>query len=140
MAIVFINEQGVFLRFLDWAAGPRYDGGRCRPNGSSQPISYGTGEKCLVTECCLWVRDKTNRSFPRKNPLQTVPSCSILVPSNDYVKDHPFLIQKIFPMNQNLEAPATGKILFKLTILGCVLLGCVYGFLMLFNTALAAIK
>ncbi|HEY4112084.1 hypothetical protein [Puia sp.] len=43
-------------------------------------------------------------------------------------------------MNQNLEAPATGKILFKLTILGCVLLGCVYGFLMLFNTALAAIK
>jgi hypothetical protein len=43
-------------------------------------------------------------------------------------------------MNQHLEAPATGKILFKLTILGCVLLGCVYGFLMLFNTALAALK
>jgi len=43
-------------------------------------------------------------------------------------------------MNQNLEAPATGKILFKLTILGCVLLGCVYGFLMLFNTALSALK
>jgi hypothetical protein len=43
-------------------------------------------------------------------------------------------------MNQNLEAPATGKILFKLTVIGCVLLGCVYGFLMLFNTALAALK
>ena len=43
-------------------------------------------------------------------------------------------------MNQNLEAPATGKILFKLTVLGCVLLGCVYGFLLLFNTALAALK
>jgi len=43
-------------------------------------------------------------------------------------------------MIQNLEAPATGKILFKLTVLGCVLLGCVYGFLMLFNTALAALK
>lgn len=43
-------------------------------------------------------------------------------------------------MNQNLEAPATGKMLFKLTVLGCVLLGCVYGFLMLFNTALAALK
>jgi len=39
-----------------------------------------------------------------------------------------------------LQAPATSKILFKLTIIGCVLLGCVYGFLMLFNTALAAIK
>jgi len=43
-------------------------------------------------------------------------------------------------MNQNLEAPATGKILFKLTVLGCVLLGCVYGFLLLFNSALAALK
>jgi len=45
-------------------------------------------------------------------------------------------------MKQNLElpAPATGKFLFKLTILGCVLLGCVYGFLVLFNTALAALK
>jgi hypothetical protein len=45
-------------------------------------------------------------------------------------------------MKQNIElqVPATGKILFKLTILGCVLLACVYGFLMLFNTALAAIK
>ena len=46
-------------------------------------------------------------------------------------------------MKQNLElrAPSTtGRILFKLTILGCVLLGCVYGFIMLFNTALAALK
>jgi hypothetical protein len=39
-----------------------------------------------------------------------------------------------------LQAPPTGKMLFKLTVIGCVLLGCVYGFLMLFNTALAAIK
>jgi hypothetical protein len=39
-----------------------------------------------------------------------------------------------------LQAPATTKVLFKLTIIGCVLLGCVYGFLMLFNSALAAIK
>jgi hypothetical protein len=43
-------------------------------------------------------------------------------------------------MNQNVQAPATGKFLFKLTILGCVLLGCVYGFLMLYNSALAALK
>ena len=52
------------------------------------------------------------------------------------------IIQKEFPMKQNLElqAPATGKVLFKLTIIGCVLLGCVYGFLVLFNTALAAMK
>ena len=39
-----------------------------------------------------------------------------------------------------LQAPATSKVLFKLTIIGCVLLGCVYGFLVLFNTALAALK
>ncbi len=44
-------------------------------------------------------------------------------------------------MNQELELPApTGKILFKLTLIGCLLLGCVYGFLVLFNAALAAIK
>jgi hypothetical protein len=40
----------------------------------------------------------------------------------------------------DLHAPATGKVLFKLTVIGCVLLGCVYGFLVLFNTAMAAIK
>lgn len=40
----------------------------------------------------------------------------------------------------NLQAPPTGKVLFKLTVIGCVLLGCVYGFLVLFNTALAALK
>lgn len=39
-----------------------------------------------------------------------------------------------------LQAPPTGKVLFKLTILGCVLLGCVYGFLVLFNSALEALK
>ena len=45
-------------------------------------------------------------------------------------------------MKQKLElkAPATGKVLVKLTLLGCILLGCVYGFLVLFNTALAALK
>jgi len=49
---------------------------------------------------------------------------------------------KDFPMKQDLEMQAlpTGKVLFKLTILGGLLLGCVYGFLVLFNTALAAIK
>lgn len=56
------------------------------------------------------------------------------------LKTNNFNPKKYFPMNQNLEAPATGKILFKLTVLGCVLLGCVYGFLMLFNSALAALK
>ncbi|HVS94992.1 MAG TPA: hypothetical protein VHE54_00850 [Puia sp.] len=39
-----------------------------------------------------------------------------------------------------LNAQAPAKVLFKLTLIGCVLLGCVYGFLVLFNTALAAIK
>ncbi|HVV06037.1 MAG TPA: hypothetical protein VHC96_17515 [Puia sp.] len=45
-------------------------------------------------------------------------------------------------MKQDLELQAlpTGKVLVKLTILGGLLLGCVYGFLVLFNTALAAIK
>ena len=46
-------------------------------------------------------------------------------------------------MRQELELqalPASSKVLFKLTVIGCVLLGCVYGFLVLFNTALAAIK
>jgi hypothetical protein len=39
-----------------------------------------------------------------------------------------------------LQPAPTSKILLKLTLLGCVLLGCVYGLLVLFNTALAAIK
>ncbi|HEX9513255.1 MAG TPA: hypothetical protein VF939_22345 [Puia sp.] len=45
-------------------------------------------------------------------------------------------------MKQELELQAipTGKVLFKLTILGGVLLGCVYGFIVLFNSALEAIK
>jgi hypothetical protein len=45
-------------------------------------------------------------------------------------------------MKQNIElqAPTTGKVLFKLTLVGCLLIGCVYGFLVLFNTALAALK
>jgi hypothetical protein len=34
----------------------------------------------------------------------------------------------------------TGKVLFRLTLVGCLLLACVYGFLMLFNTALEAMK
>jgi hypothetical protein len=40
----------------------------------------------------------------------------------------------------DLHAPQTGKVLFKLTILGGILLASVYGFLVLFNTALAAMK
>ena len=45
-------------------------------------------------------------------------------------------------MKQDLELQAlpTGKVLVKLTILGGLLLGCVYGFLVLFNRALEAIK
>lgn len=45
-------------------------------------------------------------------------------------------------MKQELELQAlpTGKVLFKLTVFGGLLLGCVYGILVLFNTALAAIK
>jgi hypothetical protein len=45
-------------------------------------------------------------------------------------------------MRQELElhATPTGKVLFKLTILGTLLLGCVYGFLVLFNSALEAMK
>ncbi|HMH23487.1 MAG TPA: hypothetical protein VK563_16990 [Puia sp.] len=39
-----------------------------------------------------------------------------------------------------LQALPTGKVLIKLTMLGCVLLGCVYGFLVLFNSALEALK
>lgn len=49
---------------------------------------------------------------------------------------------KIILMKQELELQAipTGKVLFKLTILGGLLLGCVYGFIVLFNSALEAIK
>ena len=43
-------------------------------------------------------------------------------------------------MKQELEAIPTGRVLFKLTILGGVLLACAYGFLVLFNSALEAIK
>ena len=45
-------------------------------------------------------------------------------------------------MKQELELQSlpTGKVLFKLTILGGLLLGCVYGFIVLFNSALEAIK
>ena len=40
----------------------------------------------------------------------------------------------------DLRPIPTGKVLFRLTLLGCLLLGCVYGFLLLFNTALEAMK
>ncbi len=40
----------------------------------------------------------------------------------------------------DVKALPTGKILFKLTILGCVLLGGAYGIIILMNSALAAIK
>ena len=57
-------------------------------------------------------------------------------------KPNPFIIQNNFPMKHDLEMQAlpTGKVLFKLTLIGGLLLGCVYGFLVLFNTALEAIK
>ena len=70
------------------------------------------------------------------------PTVIILAMSKILEEPNPFIIQKIFPMKQDLEMQAlpTGKVLFKLTVLGCLLLGCVYGFLVLFNTALEAIK
>jgi hypothetical protein len=40
----------------------------------------------------------------------------------------------------DLRPIPTGKVLFRLALLGCLLLGCVYGFIVLFNTALEAIK
>lgn len=40
----------------------------------------------------------------------------------------------------DLQAIPTGKILFKLTVLGGVLLAGVYGFLVLFNSAMAFLK
>ena len=40
----------------------------------------------------------------------------------------------------DLRPIPTGKVLFRLALLGCVLLGCVYGFLMLFNSALEAMR
>jgi hypothetical protein len=40
----------------------------------------------------------------------------------------------------DLRPIPTGKVLFRLTMLGCLLLGCVYGFLVLFNSALEAMK
>jgi len=45
-------------------------------------------------------------------------------------------------MKQELELRPipTGKVLFRLTLLGILLLGCVYGTLVLFNTALEAMK
>ena len=39
-----------------------------------------------------------------------------------------------------LQALPTGKVLFKLIIIGGVLLACVYGFLVLFNSALEILK
>jgi hypothetical protein len=39
-----------------------------------------------------------------------------------------------------LHAPQTANVLFKLTIIGGLLLGAVYGFLVLFNSALEALK
>lgn len=39
-----------------------------------------------------------------------------------------------------LQSPQTANVIFKLTIIGGLLLGCVYGFLVLFNSALEALK
>ncbi|HXD77820.1 MAG TPA: hypothetical protein VN616_08420 [Puia sp.] len=40
----------------------------------------------------------------------------------------------------DLRPIPAGKLLFRLTLLGCLLLGCMYGFLVLLNTAFAAIQ
>jgi hypothetical protein len=40
----------------------------------------------------------------------------------------------------DLRPIPAGKLLFRLALLGVVLLGCVYGFLVLFNSALEAMK
>lgn len=40
----------------------------------------------------------------------------------------------------DLRPIPAGKLFFRLALLGCVLLGCVYGFLLLLNSALAAMK
>jgi hypothetical protein len=40
----------------------------------------------------------------------------------------------------DLRPIPAGKLLFRLALLGGVLLGCVYGFLVLFNSALGAMK
>jgi hypothetical protein len=67
---------------------------------------------------------------------------SILVLSNVYLKTNPFN-PKISPMTKqelDLRPIPAGKLLFRLALLGCVLLGCVYGFLVLFNSAVEAMK
>ena len=53
-----------------------------------------------------------------------------------------FFNPKYVLMKQELDIRPipTGKVLFRLTLVGCLLLACVYGFLMLFNTALEAMK
>jgi hypothetical protein len=40
----------------------------------------------------------------------------------------------------DLRPIPTGKVLFRLALFGCLLLACVYGCLMLFNSALEAMK
>jgi len=59
-----------------------------------------------------------------------------------YEKATQFFNPKYVPMKQELDIRPipTGKVLFRLTLVGCLLLACVYGFLMLFNTALEAMK
>jgi hypothetical protein len=75
------------------------------------------------------------------NGLQKRKRLSILALSNPMRSTH-FLIQNMSPMKQELDIRPipTGKVLFRLTLVGCLLLACVYGFLMLFNTALEAMK
>jgi len=48
----------------------------------------------------------------------------------------------LFPMKQeyDLRPIPASKLFFRLALLGIVLLGCVYGFLVLFNSALEAMK
>jgi hypothetical protein len=70
-------------------------------------------------------------------------------PIHDYLSSVQFIFKKpilfnpkILPMKQefDLRPIPAGKLLLRLALLGIVLLGCVYGFLVLFNSALGAMK
>jgi hypothetical protein len=66
----------------------------------------------------------------RKN-LQKQRSVSILEHN-----PNPYSMKQEF----DLRPIPAGKVLLRLALLGVVLLGCVYGFLLLFNSALEAMK
>jgi hypothetical protein len=74
--------------------------------------------------------------------LQKHPAVIILVESNVSLKTT-FFNPNTDPMTKqefDLRPIPASKVLFRLALLGIVLLGCVYGFLVLFNSALEAMK